>query len=101
MAPPIADVKVYANSDMPPWNWTESETDAAGAFKLGMIEGNWWVRFDARELIPHYVAPRDSLITVSSGETVSVTMSATSTDATIPGGGDARRQAHGRDRSAY
>ncbi len=82
---PIAEVKVYANSDMPPWNWTETETDAVGAFKLGMIEGNWWVRFDARELIPHYIAPRDSLITVSSGETISLTMSASSTDATITG----------------
>ncbi len=82
---PIAEVKVYANSDQPPWNWTETETDAAGAFKLGVIGGDWWVRFDARDLIPHYLGPRDSLVTVSSGETVSLTMRATSTDATITG----------------
>ncbi|MBH30415.1 MAG: hypothetical protein CMG71_00295 [Candidatus Marinimicrobia bacterium] len=82
---PIADVKVYANSDLPPWNWTETETDASGAFKLGMIEGDWWIRFDVRELIPQYLGPRDSLVTVSSGETVSLIMKATSTDATILG----------------
>lgn len=82
---PIADVRVYANSDQPPWNWTETETDAAGAFKLGLIGGDWWVRLEAWDLMPHYLVPRDSLVTVSSGETVSLRLSAVSTDATITG----------------
>ena len=82
---PIAEVKVYANSDLPPWNWSEAKTDATGAFKVGLIGGNWWVRLEAWDLMPDYLTPRDTLITVSSGETVSLNLSAVSTDATITG----------------
>ena len=82
---PIAEVKIYANSDLPPWNWIETKTDATGAFKVGLIVGNWWIRLEAWDLMPDYLAPRDTLVTVASGETVSLNLSAVSTDATITG----------------
>ena len=82
---PIADVRIYASSDLPPWNWSEAKTDATGAFKVELIGGEWWIRMEAWDLMPSYMVPRDTLLSVTSGTTVSLNMAATSTDATITG----------------
>ena len=83
-ANPIAEIRVFAN-ERHTGNHAEAYTDADGYFKLGVIEGRWWVQPDSWYTIPEYLVPHGEDLAIDEGATVTQDFVAYSADATISG----------------
>lgn len=79
----LDDVGVWADMEDGPTTWTE--TDSAGSYRLGLLEGHWWIGLDMDDLIPEYLVPNGEFVFIAEGETLSVDFTAYETDATIQG----------------
>ncbi|MFQ6675553.1 MAG: carboxypeptidase-like regulatory domain-containing protein, partial [Fidelibacterota bacterium] len=80
---PLEEVGVWADMEEGPSTWTE--TDSAGFYRLGLLEGDWWIGLDMEDLIPEYLVPDPSVFTLALDETLTVDLIAHETDATIEG----------------
>ncbi|MFQ6615675.1 MAG: carboxypeptidase regulatory-like domain-containing protein [Fidelibacterota bacterium] len=80
---PLEDVGVWADMEDGPNTWTE--TDSAGFYRLGVLEGEWWIGPDGMDLIPEYLVPEAEFLTIAEDETLTVDFVAHETDATIEG----------------